>query len=260
MAISSFNDWLDSPQGQYILQWEQNKYDQLVADIFGFNAVQLGMPQADFLRANRMPMRLYGDEKPNIRTRQHDENAVWLRALPNHLPFANASIDLLILPHLLEFHDSPHQILREVERVLVPEGSLIITGFNPYSLWGLRRRFSRTAHAPPPWRGQYLSVPRLRDWLTLLGLESHSGSFGCYAPPFSQENRLQRWHFIELAGNRWWPYGGAVYILQAVKRVHGMRLVMPTWRERMARAKAMAVVKPAGARIKTRNLNRNKTI
>ncbi len=257
MAIFSFNDWLNSPQGQYILQWEQEKYDQLVADLFGFNAVQIGMPQIDFLRTNRMPLRVLAYDKPDPQTPLH-AGRVHLKTVPHHLPFGNASVDLLLLPHLLEFHDSPHQILREVERVLVPEGSLIITGFNPYSLWGLRRRFSRAAHAPPPWRGQYLSVPRLRDWLTLLGLESHSGSFGCYAPPFSQENRLQRWRFIELAGHRWWPYGGAVYILQAIKRVQGMRLILPSWHERMARAKALAGVKPAGARVKTRHSTQRK--
>jgi SAM-dependent methyltransferase len=182
-----------------------------------------------------MPCRLRCDDNHT------GKGVVTLQANPHALPFASASMDLVILPHLLEFHDSPHQILREVERVLVPEGSVIVTGFNPFSFWGVRRRFTRTADAAAPWRGQYLSVHRLKDWFALLGLEPHRGSFGCYAPPFSLENRLQRWRFIELAGNRWWPYGGATYIIQAVKRVHGMRLIMPTWRERMARAKALAL-------------------
>ncbi|MBP9714481.1 MAG: class I SAM-dependent methyltransferase [Sterolibacterium sp.] len=236
MPVQGFDDWLATPQGQYILHWEQTRYDRLVADIFGYNALQIGLPQHDFLRANRMPFHLRCDDQEGVITRPVD-----LLASPHDLPFESASMDLVVLPHLLEFHAAPHAILREIERILVPEGSLIITGFNPFSLWGLRHRFTRSALAHPPWRGQYLSVLRLKDWFALLGLEPQSGGFGCYAPPFSQENRLQRWRFMELAGDRWWPYGGGVYIIQAIKRVRGMRLVGPGWRERMMRAKALAL-------------------
>ena len=239
MSIHGFDDWLTTPQGQYVLRWEQARYDLLVADIFGFNAVQIGLPQHDFLRANRMSLRLRCDD--GIIAADGSPVSIDVRTCPHSLPFANASVDLVILPHVLEFSAMPHQILREVERILVPEGSVIIAGFNPFSLWGMRRRFSRAA-APPPWRGQYLSVLRLKDWLALLGFETHAGSFGCYAPPMSQEKWLQRWCFMELAGNRWWPYAGGTYIIQAIKRVHGMRLIMPSWRDRMARARSLAPV------------------
>ena len=247
MSIRGFDEWLATPQGQYVLRWEQAQYDLLVADIFGFNAVQIGLPQHDFLRANRMSLRMRCDD--DHEGKQKDSRAeisgipgpAGMLANPHYLPFASASMDLVILPHLLEFHSAPHQILREVERVLVPEGSVIVTGFNPFSLWGMRRRFA-PADAPPPWRGQYLSVLRLKDWFALLGFEAHAGSFGCYAPPFKHEQWLQRWRFMELAGNRWWPYGGGTYIIQAVKRVHGMRLIMPNWRDRMARAKSLVAV------------------
>lgn len=243
MPVHGFDEWLETPQGQYVLRWEQARYDQLVADIFGFNAVQLGLPHYDFLRANRMPFRLRCDDLL-VNTESLENKHCQLITNPHYLPFASASMDLVILPHLLEFHEAPHQILREVERVLVPEGSVIVTGFNPFSLWGLRRRFTRATYAAPPWRGHYLSVMRLKDWFALLGLETHSGSFGCYAPPFSQENHLRRWRFIELAGNRWWPYGGAAYIIQAIKRSHGMRMITPGWRERMMQARALASVAP----------------
>lgn len=228
MSIPDLDEWLASPQGRYVLDWEQEKYDQLVVDIFGFNAVQLGLPQFDFLRANRMPFRFNCDAA----------GAVCVRADLHHLPFANTSVDLVVLPHVLEFDASPHQILREVERVLVPEGQVVITGFNPYSLWGVRRKL-RPRSAAFPWRGHYISVLRLKDWLSLLGFETQTGSFGCYAPAVTQEKWLRRWRFMELAGNRWWPIAGAVYFLQAIKRVHGMRLLTPAWRDRKARAKAL---------------------
>ncbi|NWG31045.1 MAG: methyltransferase domain-containing protein [Rhodocyclaceae bacterium] len=231
MAVESFADWLETPQGRYALAWEQAKTDLLAADIFGFNAVQIGFPQIDFLRANRMPFRFTCCETGECTT----------RADPHHLPFATNSVDLVVLPHILEFDMHPHQILREVDRVLVPEGSVLVIGFNPFSLWGLRRLFAR-GRGMPPWQGRYLSVPRLRDWFALLGFETRGGAFGCYAPPLRQEKWLTRWHFIEAAGDRWWPYLGAVYVLQAIKRQHGMRLVTPKWKDRIARAKALALL------------------
>lgn len=239
MSIKGFDDWLQTPQGQYVLQWEQAQYDLLVADIFGFKAVQVGLPQHDFLRANRMQFRFSCDDKLPARA--------GLLAKPHFLPFANASIDLVVLPHVLEFDAAPHQILREVERVLVPEGHVVVTGFNPFSLWGVRRKFSRkessaNPNSSPPWRGQYLSVLRLKDWFALLGFETHAGSFGCYAPPVTHEHWLQRCRFMELAGNRWWPYAGATYIIQAIKRVHGMRLITPFRHDRKTLAKSLATV------------------
>jgi SAM-dependent methyltransferase len=231
MSIPGLSDWLRTPQGRYVLDWEQASFDRVVADVFGFNALQAGLTECDFLRANRMPLRLRCDP----------DGGGGIRTSLEHLPFAANSLDLVVLPHVLEFEANPHQILREVERVLVPEGQVVISGFNPYSLWGARR-LAAGREASFPWRGSYLSVMRLRDWLKLLGFETQLGSFGCYAPAFRDERWLRRWKFMELAGNRWWPIAGAAYMVQAVKRVAGMRLIQPAWRERYARARALAPV------------------
>ena len=221
--------WLSTPQGAYVLGWEQQRLDQIVADIFGYNAVQLGLPACDFLRANRIALRICAG----------DEAGVALATSPAELPLASSSIDLLVMPHVLEFADDPHQILREVERVLMPEGQVVICGFNPFSLWGLRRRFGRGGF---PWDGRYLSLPRIKDWLALLGFEANRGCFGCYAPPATQGKWLNRFAFMEKAGDRWWPIAGGVYIIQAVKRVQAMRLVTPAWRTAGTREKSLATV------------------
>lgn len=231
MARARFADWLETSQGQYVLGWEQARLDNLLADIFGFNAVQIGFPQVDFLRANRMPFRFYCC----------DHAGVAVKSDPHQLPFATNSLDLVVLPHVLEFDANPHQILREVDRVLVPEGSAVVTGFNPFSLWGMRRLLAGK-RGEAPWQGRYISVPRLRDWFALLGHETRAGAFGCYAPPVQQEKWLQRWHFMEPAGDRWWPIAGGVYVVQAIKRQQGMRLITPKWKDRMARAKALALM------------------
>ncbi len=235
MSILSLSDWLNTPQGRYLLEWEQAEFDRLVADLFGYNAAQIGLPELDFLRANRMPFR--------FRSARFGEAAVIARA--EALPFASASLDLVILPHVLEFSATPHQVLREVERVLMPEGNLIIAGFNPYSLWGLRRAIARKRGAFP-WRGQYLSPFRIKDWLTLLGLEMQSAGFGCFAPAVRSEKWLERWRPMDRAGPRWWPVCGAVYLLHGIKRVQGMRLITPNWREKRAASKRMAPIAQRG--------------
>lgn len=231
MSTQAFQEWINTPQGQYVVRWEKSRVDQLVSDIFGFNAIQIGMPRVDYLEANRMPFRCAVDA----------EGTRDLQAHPHHLPFAADSVDLLVLPHVLEFDANPHQILREAARVLVPEGHVLITGFNPFSLWGACRQV-RKRRAPAPWHGDFISVPRLKDWFSLLEMEMQSGCFGRYAPAFTQEKWLHRAHFMEFAGDRWWPFAGAVYVIEAVKRVYGMRLLMPAWRDRLLRAKRLVPI------------------
>ena len=228
--------WLRSPLGRYVVDWESTQIDSEVADIFGFNAVQIGLPQQDFLRANRIAMRA----RIGLGDTAQPAAPVAAQCQPEALPFAGQSIDLVVLPHVLEFSADPHQVLREVERVLIAEGQIVICGFNPLSLWGLRKQARRRESFP--WRGRYLALPRLKDWLSLLGFEIESCQFGCYAPPFEQQKWLQRWQFTEQAGRRWWKFSGAVYMLRAVKRVPGMRLITPCWQKKTLRNKALQPV------------------
>ena len=228
MSIRGIEDWLDTPQGRYVMSWEQEKIDAVVDDLFGYNALQLGLPQLKLLACNRIPLRQIAGESGDV------DVLCDLR----ELPFAANSIDLVVMPHMLEFHDDPHQILREVERILIPDGQLVLTGFNPISLWGLRKKLP---NCPPafPFNGSYLSVLRLKDWLQLLNFEVDRGNFGCYAPPCVQARWLKRWHFMEVAGDRWWSFAGGVYLLRAIKRVRGMRLIMPAWNAAKPAAKAL---------------------
>jgi hypothetical protein len=114
----------------------------------------------------------------------------------------------------------------------------VIVGFNPWSLWGLRSAlgFSRDLH---PWNGRFLSLLRVKDWLALLGFDVSAGRLIAYAPPFDSERWRRRFGFMEPAGDRWWAVGGAVYMLQAIKRVRGMRIITPAWHEKTAREKAV---------------------
>ncbi len=226
--------WLTSPAAAYLLQWEQRYLDSVVADIFGFHAVQLGLPELDALRANRMPHRWRVDSSASCSGDSAAPLAVSLTCDFDALPFDTQSLDLVVLPHALELARDPHLTLREVERVLRPEGRVVIIGFNPTSLWGLRRSSSSARRylglGPShsrflPHDGELIAYRRLRDWLRLLSFEVETGRFGCYRPPVTSKNWLSRFEWMEPAGDRWWPVLGAVYALTAVKRVRGMRLV-----------------------------------
>ncbi len=216
--MQGLEDWLSTPLGAYVLQKEQAYFDHAVRDIFGFHAVQYGFGSQDLLRENRMPKRW----------RVGMESAAEVCCTAEHLPFASQSIDLLLLPHVLDCSAHPHQVLREAERVLRPEGRVLISGFNPYSLWGMRRAFQRGRGQP--WQANFLSLWRIKDWLALLGLEPCGGAFMCYAPPLLQSSHLARCQFMEDAGDRWWPAGAGIYGIEAVKRVHSLRLLKPAWR------------------------------
>lgn len=231
MSIPDIDGWLDSPQGRYVMTWERARVDALVSDLFGYNALQLSLPQINFLAHNRIPLRQIAGESGKV------DVLCDLR----ELPFSANSIDLVVMPHILEFHEDPHQILREVERILIPDGQLIVTGFNPLSLWGLRRKVLRDPGNILN-SGNFISVLRLRDWLHLLSFEVDRGNFGCYAPPFRHEHWLKRFHFMEAAGDRWWSFAGGVYMLRAVKRVRGMRLILPGWNTQKAPRKALTTV------------------
>jgi SAM-dependent methyltransferase len=219
VTAEGLSEWFATPQGHYILVREQAYFDQTVSDIFGFNAAQLGSPALDFLQNSRIPFRFNGSHQAG--------SAV--RLCQDDLPFACDSLDLLLMPHLLEFSEYPHQILREAQRVLVPEGHLLISGFNPNSLWGLRRALSNKSGTP--WSGGFIPVRRLADWLSVLGFDVISVHFSGYAPPFSQNKWLKRCARMETVGERWWAGSGGVYYLHAVKRVHGVSLLKPQWKQ-----------------------------
>ena len=225
--------WLETPSGRYLLDWEQRYLDQTVADLFGFHALQLGLNQIDALRANRMPHRWIATESAGA-NESRALAAVSLHCSFDALPFDSQSLDLVVLPHTLEVTTDPHLALREVERVLVPEGRVVIVGFNPASLWGLRQRLGslrrrlRPRTSGPlfmPGEGEFFGYRRLRDWLRLLSFEVEAGRFGCYLPPLVSQKWLSRFAWMERVGERWWPVFGAVYCVVAVKRVRGMRLV-----------------------------------
>lgn len=275
LESASLTEWLASPTGQYLLRWESAQVDDAVSDIFGYHALQLGFPELDALRNNRMPhqwLAVPAEEAARISPLVTGEGGASSRSASLvadacALPFGANSLDLLVLPHTLELSDDPHAALREAERVLVPEGRVVITGINPNSLWGFRQSRARLLRSARRRLGQgegaagtflpgdgvsmgSIGYWRLRDWLRLLGFEVESARFGVYAPSFASQKWLKRFDWMDTLGPRWWPIFGATYCVVAVKRVRGMRLLEPARKTRKSAAAAPAAVasKDAAAR------------
>jgi SAM-dependent methyltransferase len=232
--IIGMQQWFETPPGQYLLAWERREFERAVGDIFGYHALQLGLAELDALAANRMPHKWLATSEPLA-----SGTGVAKPALATDfsaLPFKENSLDLVVLPHSLELSGDPHATLREVERVLVPEGRVVICCLNPASLWGLKQRRAHLFRSVGvgelylPGAGEFIGYRRLRDWLRLLSFEVESGGFGCYRPALTSRKWLDRYGWLDAVGQRWWPIFGAAYFIVAVKRVRGIKLIGKAWR------------------------------
>jgi len=220
-------DWFEQPLGRSIQAIEVDRLRPVLASLYAVRAVQVGsVGSFDLLGSCDAPSRYIVDPLPG----RGKEAGNRVRALPEALPFDGKSIDLLVLPHTLDFSDQPHQVLREVERVLIPEGHVVILGFNPVSLWGARRLFSRRARRSVPWNANFIGLRRIKDWLALMHFEITGGSMLYYRPPLTNPSLLDRLITLDKIGDRWWPMMAGVYLLVARKRVAGLTPIRPQWR------------------------------
>ncbi|WP_081499354.1 class I SAM-dependent methyltransferase [Limnohabitans sp. Rim47] len=244
---------LGQPVASRLLSWEQQQADELLADVFGYHAVQLGWPDLRALRSNRMPHRWQAQAEFEWPDTRHDlavpstgpwptgESDVWVDS--RAWPWPADSLDLVVLPHTLERSADPHACLREVERVLIPEGQVLITGLNPFSLWGWQQsRAGQRGQTGEPVQ-PLIAYRRLRDWLRLLGFEVQVSRFGGWTPALHRETWMQRLGWMETVGARWWPIFGGAYLLMATKKVPGGRLIdARRWRTVRSPAAATAPV------------------
>ena len=243
-VAQAWGQWLATPLGCYLHDWEQTQLDAAVVDVFGYHALQLDTPELNGLQANRMPHRWYLRSWTEQDAAASTLSPCDLVAEGVALPFEANSLDLVVMPHTLELCTDPHATLREVERVLMPEGQVVITGLNPVSLWGwhqrrqaLYRRLGWRDNVPTIW-GNLIAYWRLRDWLRLLGFEVQLSRFGCWRPAVQNSGWLARMAWLDRWGARWWPILGGAYMVVAVKRVPGGRMLGRAWKKSPVRVGA----------------------
>ena len=214
-------DWLQTGLGKALLQLEVRVVEEALDGVFGDQCLQLGLwgERRTFMRFTRTQRcSLIAESsigKPCAIGNMHQ------------LPVDSDSVDAVFLPHTLDYSDRPHAILREVDRVLRRDGRLIILGFKPGGLWGLRRLIPGAGI--PPGADHLISERRLKDWLQLLDMRIQSSSryFFRWPLPGNKARGVTKW---ERRGQAWWPELSACYMLSAQKRVSTLTPVRPLWR------------------------------
>jgi len=161
-------DWLDTGTGRRLLLEERRRVRQALEGVFGDQFIQIGEWRAREYRVFSRTRRssVVGD--------QIGEGVDLVSAL-DCLAIADDSVDVALLPHILEVHDDPHGVLREVDRILRSDGHIVILGFNPVSWWGFRHFISRRKF--PSGIQRMISEHRLSDWLRLLNFSVRPSSY-----------------------------------------------------------------------------------
>ena len=221
----TFSRFLATAPGLQLTQWESERFKSETADVFGYDALQVGLPDFDTLIVNRIARHWITvcDESNGANIGEARRAVV---AHPTELPFDNETFDLVTLPHTLDVASEPQHVLREAVRVLCPEGRLVLALFNPLSLWWLRqKRISLGAKPYLPSTVHPIALPRIKDWLGLLGLQIDRGYFGLYTPACTSRASFEHWAWLNKAGDRWAPQCANLVILSAVKRVANIKLV-----------------------------------
>jgi SAM-dependent methyltransferase len=223
-AYETTRQWLETPLGRQLLAQESRIVEGALDGLFGEQCLQLGLwgePRTflQFARTQRTacvakPGNVLKLESPSAYGRLH------------RLPIASDSIDIAILPHTLDFSGRPHEILREVHRVLRSDGHLIVLGFKPGGLWGLRRLIPGAGL--PPFMHHPISDRQLSDWAKLLDLHIHGLKRHFFRWPLTRK-RISQSQVWEQRGQRWWPEFAACYMLTAQKRVVTLTPVKKPW-------------------------------
>jgi len=236
---SGLDAWLAGPLGSMLLEQERTIVANSLECAFGLHCLQVGAWGASDTFLSRARTR----RAALVASRQFDGAA--LVAEPSALALQADSVDVMLLPHTIEFAPDPHEVLREAARVLTGEGELVVLGFEPLGSWSLRNAFTRGGC--PPGISRTISATRLADWLKLVGFEVGPVERYLYAPPFAGLQAAKSRGFLERLGRRAWPRFSGAYLVHARKRVHSMTPVR--LRQRLRTAVIGGLAEPAARRV-----------
>lgn len=218
--------WYQTPLGKELIKAEKSHLDRVLPTLFGYHLVQIGQySDAALLQGSKV------SHCSVMQTSQHQIPCMTdgrLTGQAHNLPFASDSVDVVVLNHVLEFSLNPHGVLREVERVLVPEGHVVMLMFNPWSLWAMNRLLFRWRKSAP-WCGNFIGSTRSKDWLALLGFEVSQSQGYFYRPALQQVSILDRLGWVERLGQRIGLAPGGAYMLVAKKKTETLTPIKPKW-------------------------------
>ncbi|NOG59159.1 MAG: methyltransferase domain-containing protein [Proteobacteria bacterium] len=220
-----FSNWFASPLGKRVFTAEVEELQDILPDMFGYHILQYSYSaESNYINASRIADKtvLFLDESEI----QNSLKAIYTSA--EELPIASDSIDVIVLPHILEYSKDAHKLLREMDRVLIGDGRVVIIGINPISLWGLWHLFL-CWWGNMPWSGRLISIPKIKDWLSLLDFDVKKTKCFFFSPPLRSEKWLNKLIPLERLGHYCWPILGGLYVIVAKKRVIPLNPIKMHW-------------------------------
>lgn len=229
LQLQALRDWCQLPLGKALAEAEQQVLCEILSDVFGYHLVVIDPScQPDALASSRILHRVVQSCSDSGLAQPPS-----LLASAEHLPLQADSVDAFVLPHALEVARNPHQVLREIDRCLLPEGHVVILGLNPFGWWGLRRLLLGWRGCVP-WSLRFISLPRLKDWLSLLGFDTVHSRYVFPHPPWHYGKMQSAAVLLQRLHSPRWPLLAGAYVLVARKRVATLTPVKPRWRPRRA--------------------------
>lgn len=225
--------WFRTKLARRLLACERVLLRRVLPDLVGFYALQLGAWGDREREGGDTTIHLARTQIKALATSQPyppQAGRIDLRSGTEVLPFVSEGVDGVLLPHTLERTDDPRRLLREVHRILVPEGTVVVLGFNPISLWGLRRTLSRRRF--PVGTRQLIREGQMRDWLEVLGFSVQSVHRYAFRPPIDHGRTLSALRWLERRGPRWLPWLAGGYLIVARKREAAMTPIRPVFPRR----------------------------
>lgn len=228
-TLQHWNQWLTLQSlGSTLLAAEQQSLTTLTEKHFGKHALLIGVPnQAQLLQS--LSISLHTLLSPIM---GQPNQCDCIEADLSELPIMTGSIDLVVLPHTLEFVDNPRQLLHEACRIIKPEGLIVVMGFNPYSFWGLRHLLMRK-HSGLPSEVNLLHSRDIKNWLRLSDFEIESHQTSLHRPPINHSGIFDSLLFLEKMGQAIFPLFGGIYILVARAKVIPLTPIKMKWKQRL---------------------------
>lgn len=225
--LLQLQQWYQTEQSSSLYRAEAVQISRMLSSCYGYQLLQIGGPsEASWLQASPIRHKIW--LTPNLQ-KKYTADITPLCSSARALPFAPNSLDVVILPHILECLDEPMEILQEATQVLAPNGYLIITGINRLSLWGCHIQWQRWRHqaAVLPWLYRLYPLHYLHKCLLQASFSLDETSISHFLPLASVQEETPKWQFLKWLGPICWPALGASYVILARKQVAGLTPLFP---------------------------------
>ena len=213
--------WSELPNGDHILTAIEQELQPWWVKFFGYHLLKIGA-LSDAINTTESTI------KNQLSCTELGVKGT-ITADIDDLPFQEHSVDVCVLSHALEFSLDPHHVIREANRVLIPNGYLVLTGFNPLSLAGLNR-FIPYRRQQAPWNERFFTPMRVKDWLNLMGFEILDDKRCLYSNLVGTLGEGKFNHAWQNFAHNYLTSLGSIYVIVAKKRVLPLTPIRPKWR------------------------------